>query len=580
MSSASQSEAERCILCGLALDEDPERTQDYHSGCHKVLAGTSVYDLFPVTRIDFYPQRARQEENKIRLWANSALTEALSLHFAQSSSTAQVQASRTSEVLRCIADSLLPEFLTMVTKARLTNRREREFKFLLTKPIFAQVADFQGTKYITALSNNQKAISASAIKIFEPLEGQMADIVYVAANHRGVVQIVVADANTWLEVDEVPDIWWFAIDIPCGECLLLAHHDGVKIRRLSAPEWCLTCRESQMDTQSDHFTAFPVPIDPRELRCVETTEKPGHMASITVNHAGMVGMTTFWQQLFSLIHIHRSGVANDSPKTSRADAACLYTPFDEGEVVEEIWVGTIDDDISALGMRTNKDRVLWHAYATQLEETTWVLADFPRGSVTTIYYGSDAQVGVGAIAFRSPSPSSEPLGRFDPLATIPPVPDFRYCIEEFFGGSIDLAGVVEVTFCRLEHKPEIISGMLFRFAGGHREALGEVRLNGLQEPMLLGGEGREVIYLEFGYDPTGVVPEHPNLLDASFARFEEPPEDLNPANHPDVAGHRFLEVSWEGTLEWWWSPLQCLIVYEGRASLEPRDAIVWLEFGG
>jgi hypothetical protein len=196
-----------------------------------------------------------------------------------------------------------------------------------------------------------------------------------------------------------------------------------------------------------------------------------------------------------------------------------------------------------------------------------------------MYYGSDAPVGVGAIAFRSPSPLG-PLSQFDPFATIPPVPDFRYCVEDFFGGSVDLAGVVEVSFCRLEHKPEIISGMLFRFAGGRREALGEVRLSGLQEPMLLGGEGRELMYLEFGYDPTGVVPEHPNLLDAQFNSFEEAPEDSNPANHPDIVGHRFLEVSWEGTLEWWWSPFQCLLVYEGRASLEPRDATVWLEFGG
>ncbi|KAF5562003.1 hypothetical protein FPHYL_5871 [Fusarium phyllophilum] len=119
--------------------------------------------------------------------------------------------------------------------------------------------------------------------------------------------------------------------------------------------------------------------------------------------------------------------------------------------------------------------------------------------------------------------------------------------------------------------------MLLRFAGGRREALGEVRLSGLQQPMLLGGEGREVMYLEFGYDPTGIVPEHPNLLDARFTRFDEPSEDLNPENHPDVAGRGFLEVSWEGVLEWRWSPLQCRLVYEGRASLQPRDATVWLE---
>ncbi|KAF9767356.1 hypothetical protein IL306_000098 [Fusarium sp. DS 682] len=116
-------------------------------------------------------------------------------------------------------------------------------------------------------------------------------------------------------------------------------------------------------------------------------------------------------------------------------------------------------------------------------------------------------------------------------------------LGDFFGGSIDLAGVVEVTFYRLQHKPEIILGMLFRFTGGRREALRGVRLNGLQEPVLLEGEGREFMYLEFGYDSTGVAPGHPNLLNARFTGFEELSEDIYPASHSDIVGHRLLVVS-------------------------------------
>ncbi|KAF5615367.1 hypothetical protein F52700_13439 [Fusarium sp. NRRL 52700] len=157
----------------------------------------------------------------------------------------------------------------------------------------------------------------------------------------------------------------------------------------------------------------------------------------------------------------------------------------------------------------------------------WVLADLPRGSERTIYYGSDTPVGFGALACRSPPPSRS-LSQFDPLVAMLQTPSLRYCVEDFLGGFVDLAGIVEVTFCRLEHKPEIISGMLFRFAGGRRETL---------------GEGREVMY-----DPTGVVPEHPNLIDARFTRFDKPPEDLNPENHPDIAVHRFLEASWETSM--------------------------------
>ncbi|KAF5649956.1 uncharacterized protein FTJAE_755 [Fusarium tjaetaba] len=217
------------------------------------------------------------------------------------------------------------------------------------------------------------------------------------------------------------------------------------------------------------------------------------------------------------------------PESLVPNSASLYTPFDNGETVSEVWVGITQNVVGGPGFRTSKGREICHAHAISLHETTWVLADLPRGSERTIYYGSDAPVGVDTFAFRNPAPSGS-LGQFDPLGAMPPIPGLRYCVEDFFGGSVDLVGVVEVTCCRLEHKPEITSGMLFRFARDLREAL---------------GEGRKAVYLEFGYDHTGVVPERPNLLDARFTMFDEPPEDLNPENHPDIAGHRFLEASWE-----------------------------------
>ncbi|KAF4955361.1 hypothetical protein FGADI_4606 [Fusarium gaditjirri] len=464
--------------------------------CRRVLLGAAVYDLFHVNRLEFCPQRTRLEEKKALQWARSNLTEALSLHFARSSSTAQLQLSRTSVALQSIARSLLLEYLTMTTTARLTS--PREFTILLTKPIFAQITDFHGTKYIAVLANNKNEIPGNAIHLFQPLEGQTANIVYVAASHLGVVQLVVTDSTTWLEVGEVPDIWWFTIDVPCGDCMLLAHQDGIKIRKLSAPEWYVACMETQLQEQSDHGTAFPVPIHPRELRWFQPANRPGRMVSLKMNQPGMVvGITTFWVIILARAHIHVLEKGRRGPESRGPNTVSLSSPFEDGEKVSEVWVGITQNVVGGLGVRTNKGREIYHAHATRLHETSWALADHPQGSEKTMYYGSDAPVGVGALAFRSPPPS-RPLSQFDPLATMPPIPSFRYCVEDFFGGSVGLEGVVEVTFCRLEHKPEIISGMLFRFAGGRREVLGEVRLSGQQKPMLLGGEGREVMYLEFG----------------------------------------------------------------------------------
>ncbi|EWG39821.1 hypothetical protein FVEG_15072 [Fusarium verticillioides 7600] len=203
-------------------------------------------------------------------------------------------------------------------------------------------------------------------------------------------------------------------------------------------------------------------------------------------------------------HIHVLEYGYSDPESLVLNVASLYTPFENGETVSEVWVDITQNVVGGLGFRTSKG---------------------------------------------SPAPSGS-LGQFDPLGAMPLIPSLRYCVEDFFGGSVDLVGVVEVTCCRLKHKPEIVSGMLFRFAGGRQEALGEVHLNGLQQPMLLGVRGEK------------------SCTSSS---------DLNPENHPGIAGHRFLEASREEILEWWWSPLQCLLVYGGRASLQLRDATVWLE---
>ncbi|KAF5540126.1 hypothetical protein FNAPI_10584 [Fusarium napiforme] len=204
----------------------------------------------------------------------------------------------------------------------------------------------------------------------------------------------------------------------------------------------------------------------------------------------------------SLAHIHVLEDGYGGPESLVPNAASLYTPFDNGETVSEVWVRITQNVVGGLGSAQAKAGK--YVMFMQLASTR------PHGSWLTFPEDQRGQYTTGVM------------------------PHLRYCVEDFFGGSVDLVGVVEVTCCRLEHKPEVISGMLFRFAGGRREALGGVRLCGLQQPRYASrGQGREAMYFEFEYDHTGVVSEHPNLFDARFTMFHEPPEDLNPENHPN-----------------------------------------------
>ncbi|KAF4337001.1 hypothetical protein FBEOM_9119 [Fusarium beomiforme] len=122
-----------------------------------------------------------------------------------------------------------------------------------------------------------------------------------------------------------------------------------------------------------------------------------------------------------------------------------------------------------------------------------------------MYYGSDATVGVGAITIQIPSPS-EPLGQFSILVTIFPVPDLDTALTTFLVAMSSYEALLRRTY-----------------VAQHWDAT----------------------QLEIEYVCTGVAPGHPNLS-AHFARFEEFSEDLNPANHSDVAGYRFLKYRGKG----------------------------------
>ncbi|CVK90197.1 uncharacterized protein FMAN_08671 [Fusarium mangiferae] len=117
----------------------------------------------------------------------------------------------------------------------------------------------------------------------------------------------------------------------------------------------------------------------------------------------MVGITTFWVVTLIRAYIHALEKGYVGTEIRDPNAASVLTSFENGKNVSEVWVGITQHIVGGLGVRTSKGREICHAHATRIHEMTWVLADLPRGSERTTYYGSDAPVGAGALSFRSPS---------------------------------------------------------------------------------------------------------------------------------------------------------------------------------
>jgi hypothetical protein len=181
-------------------------------------------------------------------------------------------------------------------------------------------------------------------------------------------------------------------------------------------------------------------------------------------------------------------------------------------------------------------------------------------------------MGIGGLAFEDPSPVAQGFQPFDPTTIVPPMPDFRYCVEPFFFSSANLHNLSKITVCQIPDKRGI-SGLLLTYKNGHKEALGEVRLNCLEPPIDVGKQDR--VWLRFEYDPTGIIDEHPRLVEISFSPIEPIMRD---GTDPAVVGINCLEVLFADELHWWWSSLQCQVFYDVQGSLQPRDAEKWLLF--
>lgn len=178
-----------------------------------------------------------------------------------------------------------------------------------------------------------------------------------------------------------------------------------------------------------------------------------------------------------------------------------------------------------------------------------------------MYYGSDAPVGVGAIVFAVPPPRGLEAN----------LTHSQRCLR-FPASDTSLCTSLEAlsTWQALLRRPSVSWSTSQRLSPVCCSALQEVAKKHWAKRAL--ADCKNLCFLGVRVEKksctssSGTIPLGLYLITRTSSTRaspgDEPPEDLNPESHPDITGHRFLEVSWEG-----------------RASLEPRDAAARLEFG-
>lgn len=148
-----------------------------------------------------------------------------------------------------------------------------------------------------------------------------------------------------------------------------------------------------------------------------------------------------------------------------------------------------------------------------------------------------------AVDASFPDSASQPPPLPVPTSACPKAGDDEKYVHTF--ASFD--GVVEVTPCRsniIEFGPAI-TGILLHYADGNHAVLGQVRLDKLESPINV--RDASAMWLHFSLSSL----ECPNV---DGVTFEKP------------LGSEYFEVPRHGTLEWWFSHLQCQVWHEGRSS--------------
>ncbi|KAL7948771.1 hypothetical protein V8C42DRAFT_312291 [Trichoderma barbatum] len=529
----------QCALCqfeavpeeGSIIIDDSLRSQrsqnpiSYHQHCFHLVAPRDTQHLKGLVEAmrHSYPTTLQQRDTR-RRQIRSCLRAELLLHFASSELNLPL------ELWDTVAEDLL-SYYASANLQRLWIPTSDTTHASIAQDIWCKYIDFEGTRYIAALSNVPSDNDWKLI--FQPLCDPVLYI-FVGETHLGITQLLFSTSGNSPSANKADGIWWRTIHVNGRDLTIRGKSDGIKLRYL-------------LDADQD-ITAWSVP-QPNELRFEyfitrSANQAPARMVSLACNHTSIVGYSILWASGIISIHAHE-GHDDVICYQTAPRGSWLHLPIDPNEVIIEIWQRRSRLFRNrALGIKTSTGRVFIAGIYTQhlCCSKGWSLIDRPCQK-QIFFEASDTEI--TALAFESDSP----IPPMSPFSIYKPSGNSVYTnIEDFFYSDHDLAGLVAVTPCKHGKYPGY-TGMLLHFSNGHRESVGQVRLDCLCPPISL--ENSTSLFLAFNRRNS----THPYVA----AIMATP-------SSPDLNFETAIELTFDGKLEWFWSCNQCHVVYKDQKS--------------
>ncbi|CAG2002662.1 unnamed protein product [Fusarium graminearum] len=406
------------------------------------------------------------------------------------------------------------------------------------RPIWRTTVMFDGIRYLNCLSNKQDG------KHFRPIKTHRGDIVniYFASNHLGVVAMYFSKYG--MSKQDWPGVWWSRLTLSRTHHLLRAYTDGFKIRDLRRVE----SLHSTSESSPIRWSVLP----PNPTACLDCS-RPG----ITGYSACMVD-----GDLVDL-HCHIEGedlTFYQDGGGDRLHAVWLYFPVEQGERIFEVWRRRkrphFCRDIPML--RTNKGRVF--VLGTHISQHDIVvkydcITSFPTEKHARFWF-CYREGCVDYLAFDTEDKrlENDPIVQLEGSSAL----CSSGLSNQRFATSATLKDVVEVVPCRSWAPGSTgIVGLLLTYSDGHRETVGQVRLDHLLEPMQVVPTGDMWLGIRLLPNGTGAVVEALRLIPSNGMTVH--------GGNTCEAGLRWRRVEWKGRLDWLFWYGRCLISWHAQA---------------
>ncbi|PHH73122.1 hypothetical protein CDD80_4031 [Ophiocordyceps camponoti-rufipedis] len=374
------------------------------------------------------------------------------------------------------------QYAAQIAKSLKPTEGPEDLCFYVSSDVWASYVSLEGVDYVASLSNERQPSSSL---VYTPRSGRRVDAIYVAENHLGIIQVIFGNTSQVPDIGPREGVWWSILRVPGRNRRVSVKSDGVKLRRLgdigkpplrlSATDPNLWATPQLCMKPLSHCFCAP------DLRLRLRSRMP----SLVLNHGTVTGLSLYWGCGMMNLHVHTPGedlsfYGRNRESCLEMDTAWLYMPLDSDEYIVEIW-SCLTEDWGMIMFRTNKGRNSFMGPYSEEREPSFCLLQRLENRATHIYIGHACLQLYQELAFEKAiprTPSKEPPMP-QPLSGYPE----EEWAEDVFFTSADLSGVAEVTPCRSGRR---IIGLLLTYSNGHRDIVGQVRLDLLEPTVKVG----------------------------------------------------------------------------------------------